>query len=355
MYNTEMKKKILIVAVILVIIGIGALMYSRKSSLGVAKVEKIPVEQLEVLKTVTASGQVNARNEYDLAFEAGGRINKLYAQKGDLVTAGTLLADAVSNSEYNDIQSLRDARDIAIKDKEIYVETYATKPNAVGGINEYNANLNRFDELISRANANYNSALNSLANLRIIAPVNATVVDVLKETNEVAGGGQTVLKVADLNSLVFKVSVDQEDFGFVKVDQPVLITLDSYKDTTFSGKISNLPLFANSTGDFEVEIALDPAKDAKVLLGMTGDAEIQIDSTQKKVQALSFDAVSEDDKGKYVWIDENSVLKKKYIETGLEGDVYTEVRTTLADTQVVIPTEDTELKEGQTVEYEQSN
>ncbi len=350
-----MMKKAIIIGIILVVGGGIIYMATQKASSKAVEVEKVSVEQTEVSKTVSASGEVKAQIEYELAFEGGGRISNLYVAKGDKVEKGKLLADAVSNSDFNDIQSLRDTRDIAIKDKEIYIETYSTNTSAVGGQNEYEANLSRLDELISKANANYNSAVNSLANLRILSPADATVVDVVKEANEVAGLGQTVLKVADLTNLVFKVSVDQEDFGFVKVDQPVLITLDSYKNTTFSGKITSLPLFANSEGDFEVEIAIEPAKDAQILLGMTGDSEIKIESTNEKVNALSFDAISEDDKGKYVWIDQDGVLAKKYVETGIEGDFYTQVITDLSNSTVVIPTEDVELTEGQAVKYAEGN
>jgi len=350
-----MMKKALII--VIVVIAVGGLIYaiSQRSGSKPVEVEKVEVESVEVSKTVSASGDVKANIELDLAFEAGGRINSLYAKKGDIVEQGKLLADAVSTSDYNDIQSVRDTRDIAIRDKEIYVETYATNTSAVGGANEYQANLRRLDELISKASANYNSAVNSLANLRIVSPINATIVDVLKNSNEVAVGGQTVLKVADLGDLVFTVSVDQEDFGFLKLDQPVLITLDSYKDTTFSGKVSTLPLFATDTGDFEVDINIEPAKDAQILLGMTGDAEIKIESTGKDVKALSFDAIYEDDGSQFVWTDQEGTLKKKEIETGIEGDFYTQVLTDLSGVTVVIPTQDEELEEGQAVKYAKSN
>lgn len=349
-----MKKRIIIGIIIILIVGL-FFVIKRNSGQKPVEVENVEVEEVEVSKTVSASGAVSANTELDLAFQAGGRINTLYVKKGQLITKGDLLADAVAVSSYNDIQALRDARDIALRDKEIYQELYETNKNAVGGENEYEANIRKLDEVISRSNATYASAINSLATMRITAPVNATVIDVVKNQDEVAVAGQTVLKVADLGDLVFKVSVDQEDFGFLQIDQPVLITLDSYNDVTFSGKIAELPLFANTNGDFEVEIKLDPAKDAKILLGMTGDAEIKIESTSQKVKALSFDAIYEEDGKKYIWIDQEGTLKKKEIKTGIEGDFYTQVETDLNDVNVVIPTQDVELEEGQPVKYAQSN
>jgi HlyD family secretion protein len=67
-------------------------------------------------------------------------------------------------------------------------------------------------------------------------------VDVLKEQNEVAATGQPVVRVADLSSLVFEVLIDQEDFGLLSVGDSVELTLDSYKDKTFSGEVSSSSL-----------------------------------------------------------------------------------------------------------------
>jgi RND family efflux transporter MFP subunit len=317
-------------------------------------VEKASSEKQVVAKTISASGEVTSKYLYDLAFEGTGRINQLSVAKGDPVTKGMLLASAVNLSEYNDIQALRDTLDIAKRDKDIYVELYDTKRSSVGGENEYEANVRRFDEYISRATANYTSSLNALSRLRITSPIDGTVVDVIKEQNEVAATGQPVVRVADLSSLVFEVLIDQEDFGLLSVGDSVELTLDSYKDKTFSGEVSALPLFAQETGDFEVNIAITDS-DKPILLGMKGDATVKIDETSKKVTAIAFDLLNEDDSGYFLWIDDKGILKKKKIEIGLEGDFYTEVKTDISGLTLVIPAQDSQPVEGLKVRYAKSN
>lgn len=347
----DVKKVLLILLPIILILG--AFIYSRASTKAVI-VEKASSDRQVVAKTISASGEVTSNYLYELSFEGLGRINQLNVKKGDEVTKNMLLASAVSISDYNDIQSLRDSLDIAKRDKDVYVELYDTKRNSVGGENEYEANVRRFDEYISRAQANYNSALNSLSRLRITSPIDGTVVEVLREQNEVASVGQTVIKVADLSSLMFEVLIDQEDFGLLSVGDEVEIVLDSYKDKTFKGVVSTLPLFAQETGDFEVNIAITDS-DTPILLGMKGDATVRIDETRTEVTAVSFDLLNEDDNGYFLWIDDNGVLKKKKIEIGLEGDFYTEVKTDLEGLAIVVPEQDSDPLEGMKVKYAKSN
>ena len=346
-----MKKAILISIPIILILGV--VIYSRVSTKAVV-VDKATSDKQVVVKTISASGEVTSNYLYELSFEGLGRINQLAVKKGDEVTKNMLLASAVGISDYNDIQSLRDSLDIAKRDKDVYVELYDTKRSSVGGENEYEANVRRLDEYISRAQANYNSALNSLSRLRITSPIDGTVVDVLKEQNEVASVGQTVVRVADLSSLVFEVLIDQEDFGLISVGDEVEITLDSYKDKTFKGVVSKLPLFAQENGDFEVNISITDAE-SQILLGMKGDATVKIDQTGGEVTALSFDLLNEDDNGYFLWIDSNGILKKKKIEIGLEGDFYTEVKTDLEGLAIVVPEQDSNPLEGLRVKYAKSN
>lgn len=347
-----MKKAILIlVPTVLVIIGVFIFLRSGAKSI---QVEAGSFDKRIVTRTVSASGEVTSNFLYDLSFEGAGRINQLNVKKSDAVTQGMLLASAVSASDFNDIQSLRDTLDIAKRDKDVYVELYGTNKDAVGGDNEYEVNVRRFDEYISRAQANYNSALNSLAKLRIISPIDGTVIDVIKEQNEVAATGQTVIRVADLSDLVFKVLVDQEDFGLISVGDQVELTLDSHKDTIIKGTVSALPLFALESGDFEVDIAVVASQNT-ILLGMKGDATIKIDETPTEVNALSFDLLNEDDNGFFIWIDEQGLLKKKRVKIGLEGDFYTEVKTQLDDLNIVIPAQNSKPIEGLRVKYAKSN
>jgi multidrug efflux pump subunit AcrA (membrane-fusion protein) len=267
--------------------------------------------------------------------------------KGDSVSKGELLVTLnASTSTYN-LQSYKDARDVAIKDKQIYVENYETNMNVVGGEDEYRLNVARLDELISRAEATYKAQQSMHDNSFIYAPFDGIVLDISKKEGDSALSFETIVKVADVNELYFEIKLDQEDFGTVGVNQNVEITLDPYEDKTFVGKIDRLPQYANGgvSPGFVVEIPFDTNQEG-ILLGMTGDAKIITDTTESPVGSLLYDEVKYDVEEKpYVWVVQNNILKRKYIEIGLEGDIFTEVKTPM-DEKIYTAIGGTEIEEG---------
>lgn len=342
-------KKILIGLVI--ILGIIGFSFYKKSQPKVLVGTEAKVVEEIVRKTVSASGKVISTNEADLAFASTGELAKLNVKKGDMVKEGQLLASLSNYDSSQASKSARDSRDIAQRDLDLYIQTYESNKDAVGGKKEYDINIRRLMELLSKAEANYQSSIGSLSKTYLYAPFEGTVVDTFKEEGEIVGLGEKVLKVAKLDNLVFEMDVDQEDFGLLKPDQAVEIQLDAYTKKIFTGKVLELPKYADAnTEQFTVRIAISKDNEAQVLLGMKGDAKIIIETTNDKVKALTFDTIfKENDGSTYVWIDENKLLKKLPIEIGLEGDIYTELKSNLDGKTLYVPTGNVEFKEGSKV------
>jgi RND family efflux transporter MFP subunit len=342
------KKYIIIAVIVLAIVGFG---FYKNSQPAVSKVNKAEVVSEVVRKTVSASGSVISKNEADLSFAATGELSDLNVEKGDVVSKGQNLAGLYNYDTSQSVKASKDSRDVAKRDLELYIQTYESHKDDVGGSKEYAIGVKRLEELLSRAEAGYQSSIGTLSKTYITAPLAGTIVDILKEKGEIVGLGEAVIKIADLDNLIFEMDVDQEDFGYLKLDQQVEIELDSYTKHIFSGKVSELPKYANSsTEQFTVRIEIDKDADHTVLLGMNGDARIIVSTTGDKVNSLPFDAVfKEKNDGSYVWTEENGVLKKMPVELGLEGDIYTQVKTDLSGKQLYIPSGNEELKEGNKV------
>jgi len=81
---------------------------------------------------------------------------------------------------------------------------------------------------------------------------------------------------------------------------------------------------------------------------MTGEINIITEKTEGAVPSLIFNEISYDeDSNPYVWVVESKKIKKLPIEIGLEGDLYTEVKTDLTGKSIVVPaTESVEIQEG---------
>lgn len=334
------KKKVIGTIILIVVIAVVAIVRSKSNSL---KYEEAHITNTIVKRSVTASGEVTSKNEVDLSFLAIGRLANLSVKKGDQIKKGTLIANLDPGSSYQTTKATKDARDVTLRDVELYIENYATNLQAVGGKDEYELNLRRLRELADKAEATYQAQLLGHSNLFLYAPFDATVIDTYYSKNETVTAGSSVVKLADLNNLIFEAQVDQEDFGLLKVGQPVIITLDSYDDYEFEGTVVELPLYAQDASDFEVKIAVSSTdEDKPVLLGMLGDIEIIVEQTESEVNALFFDSIFTDDEGTFVWVlgDGAKEFKKEYIKVGLEGDLYTEVITDISDLTLVIPEEE---------------
>ncbi|MFA6981799.1 MAG: efflux RND transporter periplasmic adaptor subunit [Patescibacteria group bacterium] len=328
------------------------LLFSRfvlfRSKVNAVPVRKIEVKNRVVERTISVSGEVKARKSADLTFNmSAGEIAKLYVDEGDSVARGALLAALNNNVAANTLQTYKDSRDLAIKDKEIYVENYEDDTDAVGGDDEYKLNVTRLDELISKAEAAYKAQQGLYGDSFIYAPFDGVVLNITKKEGDSSVAYEPIIKFANVEDLYFEVRLDQEDFGSIKEGQLVEISLDPFNDKTFMGKITRLPQYANggTSPSFTVEVAFDEDQEG-MLLGMTGDAKVISESSNGEVRSLLYDEVNFDEEEKpYVWTVQNKVLKRLYIDIGLEGDILTEIKTDFTD-EIYAPVGDAKLEEG---------
>ena len=80
---------------------------------------------------------------------------------------------------------------------------------------------------------------------------------------------------------------------------------------------------------------------------MTGEAKVFVKSTEVQVPSLYYDEIFTDEENKpYVWIDDGGYIKKLNVEVGLEGDIYTELKTTPTQDVIVPFNSDIEFKTG---------
>lgn len=342
------KKKLITVAIVL--FGIGAI-YNFSS--GASKVKQIQVKKVAVTnrvvsKTVSASGTVKALQSADLSFAASQTVQKIYVRKGDEITKNQLLAVIDGNTVANNTKASKDTRDYYVRARDIFLLNEKDNRDTLGN-KEFELKLRQYNEQVDQYEAAYQAAISTLNNYYIYAPFSGTVLDIYKEEGEMALAGETVLKVADLSNVEFEISVDQEDYGLLKADLAGEINLDAYDNKSLQGKVKTLPLYADGSSNptFIVKLSFDNTAELNPLVGMTGDVKIIVETSQNEVPSIYYDELFFDEEKKpYLWIVENGYLTKKYVEIGIEGDLYTELKAKV-DSQIVVGlTPDLELKDG---------
>jgi multidrug resistance efflux pump len=102
---------------------------------------------------------------------------------------------------------------------------------------------------------------------RVTAPMDGVLIAKGVELGETVtsgvssfNAGTVLFTVADFDSLVIKVNLNEVDIAKVHVGQPVRVTLDAYPQKSFSGKVRFVAPAAKVVDKikvFEVEVALD--------------------------------------------------------------------------------------------------
>jgi len=343
----KFKKYTWILLVIVVFLGVR--WFYTRDGIKTVVVKVINPEQRIVEKTVSTSGKIKSQNSADLSFNTTGRIYFINVKKGDSVKKGTLLARLDTRVASQNVQYYQDSRDIAIRNRELFIEQYDKNREKLGGENDYQITLKKNNELVSQAEAAYQGQLDTLRNSYIYAPIDGVIIDVKKEVGESASLGETIIKIENLNNIVFEVELDQEDYGLVKLGQSAKIELDAYSNIEFDGEVSLLPMYTDSASgsSFIVEISVKPTAENKPLIGMTGDAKIIVSKTSAEVPSLFYDEILFDEQNKpYVYVLNGELIKKKNIEIGLEGDVYTEIKSIPEEKIITGINKDIEINEG---------
>ena len=308
-------------------------------------VRKLYLENRIVVKTISASGEVKSSNQVDLSFPVSQRITSISVKKGDLIKKGFLLATIENQSILQTVKSYKEARDIDLRQRELFERNRESNEDSLGGSDQYDIKLREYNETVSQAEALYNSQLATIRNTYLYAPFEGTVIDVTKEVGETTTAGEIVIKLADLSKLQFEIGIDQEDYGQLKNGMSAEINLDAYPNYVFKGAVYEIPLYADGSA-FVAKVSFNDA-DKQPLLGMTGDVKIASASSESEVKSLYYDEIYFDEQDKpYVWVEENGYISKFPIEIGLEGDIYTEVKTEI-NKQIIAPlTSDIEIKDG---------
>jgi HlyD family secretion protein len=101
--------------------------------------------------------------------------------------------------------------------------------------------------------------------------------------------GNTLVTLPDLREMQVLIQVHEADIDSVKLEQPVIITLESQKERAFPAKVTRIGAVANSNWGnpenktFEIEITMEPIE-IELRAGTTAKAEIQVETVPEALQ-----------------------------------------------------------------------
>ncbi|HOZ80695.1 MAG TPA: efflux RND transporter periplasmic adaptor subunit [Candidatus Woesebacteria bacterium] len=349
MANFLKNKKYYLLGIIILLV-IGFFFFKNRQSANSKEVESFSPKKDEIVKpeirdltqNIVLAGKIDAESKSEVRFQTSGRLAWVGVKTGDHVkkwqTIASLDKTELKKSlakEFNDYKSqlstFQDSQD-----------EYKSPKESLTLTDEMRRILDRSQNGLNNSVISYELADLAIKYANIWSPINGIVVNVeqpnpgINITPATAG-----IYIIDPESLYFRSEIDEEDVTKISLGQATQIKIDSYPDSLVDSEISYIsfsPISGQSSTVYEVRFKLDlDNQDLKYRLGMNGDATIKLKQDSSAL-SLPVTAVNQDVDGKsFVYQkDNNNVLVKKFVTTGIETDDYIQITDGLTSNDQVI-------------------
>jgi len=359
---TIAKSKITWIALILLII-VGIIAVSGKKPVAV-KVVELKLGELRVIVNATTTSTVKSETEVTLSAQRTGRVVKLPVREGDIVKAGTLIAQLDLSEE--SVQT----ENVLAQSKATYEEAGKNLKRSeglfeTGMISQQDLDATR--RAYEVAKSQYQASVSDAGVKRdysvIRAPFNGVVAKKYTEVGELLLPGKQIVTIVNPDKIYVLATIDEVDVGRLRLDLPVAITIDAFPGEKFQGAVKRISPIV-SGGKLETRTAdvwiYFNEKQPKVKPGMSADVEILV-ATLQNVLSVPSQAIIEREGKKQVYAVQGSdikpgvkaVAKLKPIEIGETNWSFTQVTKGLLPGDFIITTPEAEgLNDGVKVKIE---
>ena len=353
------------------------------------------VTRMDIAKSVVATGKVQPITKVEVKSKASGIVEKWYvdanarvhkgqvlaqldqqeilaqvaAQKATLQAAEANVKTADANISQDEVtarapdlpmyesalrrnQEMKDAGVVSEQALENADRDYLSMLNnqrtAPAAVTVDRAKLQQAQAQVAQSEASLKQLEEQLSYTTIVSPIDGVV---LSRDVEIGDAVSSILVLGSTATLVFTLGditqvyvdgkVDEADIGSVYMGQPARIRIESFKNRTFSGKVTRIaPLGVekDNVTTFSVRVSIDnPTGEIKAM--MTANAEILIDE-HKHVSAAPEQAISYDaQKHAFVNVPDPKAkdgMRKVAVTVGLANGSNTEITSGLKEGDKVV-------------------
>lgn len=205
-------------------------------------------------------------------------------------------------------------------------------------------NLAAAQAQLKQAQAGLNSARKQLEYTRVTAPISGVVERKMVDTHDMASPQNPVYVIASRNEMTVNFSVSEDSMKHMQVGDPITVEKGG---KTYSGTVLEISTMVDQqTGLFLIKGSVEEAGD--LYTGTT----VKVTATTQRIEhamVVPLDVVYYQSGKPYVYLAEDGVAKKTFIETGLYDTEKIEVTGGLTEESHLITTWSSQLKDGSKV------
>ncbi|MEU8206224.1 efflux RND transporter periplasmic adaptor subunit [Streptosporangium sp. NPDC049046] len=208
-------------------------------------------------------------------------------------------------------------------------------PQQSGGTGRGALTVEQADARVKEARAELTDATKELAGVRIVAPLDGTVMSVAGAVGDRVGTG-TFLTLGNLDELQVEALFTESDIGSLKPGQQAAITLATRQGEKYPGSVTAIaptPTTSDRLVRYGVTIAFD-APPPNLLVGQTASVTVTVAESAETLYVPA-QAVRTGDGVSRVTVRGGA---ERVVETGVRGDRYVEITSGLSENdQVILP------------------
>ena len=353
------KKKVwIIIAVIVVLVAAGFLIKSRGGGNGEIG-ETVEVERGEIVEKALAIGSIEPDQEISVKSEVSGVVKRIYKEPGEDVIKGEPLLEIAPNP--TPLEMARTKRQVEMEEINLdAVEKRIKRSKRLlekGMISEKEFEETQWEykqaelklQISNEQLALLEKGMVTIAGKKIESVIKAPVSGKILEKSINIGdpvvpltsyqAGTVLMTIADMDSLLFKGTVDEIDVGKLDLELPARIKIGALPNVEIYGRLERISLKAreeNNSRMFPVEISIKDTKQTFLRAGYSANADIIINKVDsvlnipERVVYYEGDSVYVEIPGK------NGIREKVMIEVGLSDAIRVEVKSGLKEGQKVL-------------------
>lgn len=315
------------------------------------KVGVVKVEMGDIRQTLEVSGTMTYLANTTVSAEVSAQVDSISVQDGQPVKRGQILLifdDTKIRESANQAQATlqKDAATLAFAkiDWEKNLELHRT-----GAISQthYEQKLSAFQNSIGQVEADKAAlakAQEDLKKTKVMSPITGVLSNRYVERGDWISEGGKLFQVSDYSRIYLEGFISDVDVGKINARRIITegvdaeVTVDSYPDQIFKGRLTYIQPAANQGRLFEIRIYL-PNQDMNLLQGMFARGRIVVkvipDVLRIPVDAL-LDQTRENDANTVFVEDKDKKAQLKRIKIGLTDPKYAQVLEGLQKDDVVV-------------------
>ncbi|MDE5662687.1 MAG: efflux RND transporter periplasmic adaptor subunit [Muribaculaceae bacterium] len=308
-------------------------------------VKTATVEQRDVDDIVTLTASVEADKINNISSNSPNRIKQILVDEGMNVSKGQRLVvlDDVNTTSY---QLQVDNAKAALRTVEADYNRAVELLRIGGGTRQQ---VDQMELQVVNARNTLASAERALRNVQENTVLTAPVSGVVTARNYDPGdmtASLPILTIGTVNPVKVVVNVNESDFAKVHTGMPATLSLQSYPDEEFTGKVTLVaPTVDAASRTFGVEITV-PNPSARILPGMFGRIQLNLGTAPSAVVA---DKAVEKQRGSgnyFVYVVEDGKIRYSQVQLGRRlGDTY-QILSGVEPGQQVVISQKSKLTDG---------